>query len=64
MAPESTSAVYLVRAWWEDGEFRARITYQADLWSGAEISMVTAVPSEVRVLLDRWLEAIGEPGVR
>jgi hypothetical protein len=47
-----------VRAWWEDGQFRARITYDVDIHAepAAETRIVTADPAEVRQHLAIWLE--------
>jgi hypothetical protein len=52
------TAVFLARAWWEDGQFRARITYNVDIHAepAAETRLVTANPAEVRQQLAIWLE--------
>jgi hypothetical protein len=52
------TAVFLVRAWWEDGQFRARISYYVNLHSepAAETQILTADPAEVREHLGRWLD--------
>jgi hypothetical protein len=51
-------AVFLARAWWEDGQFRARITYTVDIHAkpAAETRIVTADPADVRRQLAIWLE--------
>jgi hypothetical protein len=52
------TAVFLARAWWEDGQFRARITYYVDTHAepAAETRIVTADPAEVRQHLAIWLD--------
>jgi hypothetical protein len=52
------AAVFLVRAWWEDGEFRALITYHAniDATPPDERQIVTA-PEELHQHLATWLAA-------
>jgi hypothetical protein len=57
------TAVFLARAWWEDGQFRARITYQVDIHAEptAETRIVTADPAEVRRQLAIWLEEFTTP---
>lgn len=51
------AGVFLVRAWWEDGSFRARITCCLDINSPSEprTGAVTAEPDEVGRLLAAWL---------
>jgi hypothetical protein len=51
------AAVFLVRAWWEDGEFRARITYHVniDATPPDERQIVTADPEELHQHLATWL---------
>jgi hypothetical protein len=51
------AAVFLVRAWWEDGQFRARISYYSNIHSepATETQIVTADPDEVRRHLALWL---------
>jgi hypothetical protein len=52
------TAVFIVRAWWEDGQFRARISYQVDIHAEpeAETQTITADPAEVRRQLEVWLD--------
>jgi hypothetical protein len=54
MTQRPKTAVFLARAWWEDGQFRARITYYVDIH--AETRIVTADPAEVRQHLAIWLD--------
>lgn len=49
-------AVFVARAWWEDGQFRARVTYCVDIDSHEEVRFVTADPDDLRRRLDRWLD--------
>ena len=55
--PRTRAAVFLVRAWWEDGAFRARVTYRLDT-HGTEISIVTAASDELHRQLEAWLNAV------
>jgi hypothetical protein len=52
------TAVFLARVWWDDGQFRARITYCVDIDAGpsAETKIVTADPAQVHRLLALWLD--------
>jgi hypothetical protein len=58
MAQRPNTAVFLVRAWWEDGQFRARISYYVDIRSDPteETRIVTVDPAEVRRHLEIWLD--------
>jgi hypothetical protein len=51
------SAAFVVRAWWEDGSFRARITYTTDIGSPQteETQVVTANIDDVQQHLATWL---------
>jgi hypothetical protein len=53
------TAVFLARVWWEDGQFRARVTYMVDVESDDvdQHRIVTADPAEVRRHLANWLDA-------
>jgi uncharacterized protein (DUF1684 family) len=52
----SRAAFFLVRAWHEDGRFRARVRYLTDITPDtAQIEVVTADPVEVRYHLAVWL---------
>ncbi len=51
------AGVYVVRAWIEDGGFRARVSWSDDVLETEE-EAVTADPDEVRRLLDRWLDRV------
>ncbi|GJF01571.1 hypothetical protein [Pseudonocardia sp. D17] len=53
------TAVFLVRVWWEDGDFRARITH--DVGDGVVTRLVTADPDEVVGELRAWLEEVCSP---
>ena len=56
----NTAAVFLARAWLEDGQFRARISYYVGIEADppVETRILTADPAEVRRQLAIWLEAI------
>jgi hypothetical protein len=58
VTPRPATAVFLVRAWWEDGQFRARITYEVDILAdpAVETRIVTADPAEVRRQMAVWLD--------
>ncbi|SHN88998.1 hypothetical protein SAMN05660350_04990 [Geodermatophilus obscurus] len=58
MTQRPRTAVFLARAWWEEGQFRARITYCLDIQAGpaAETRIVTADPAEARQHLATWLD--------
>lgn len=57
------TGVFLVRAWSEDGRFRARITSSLDITADAEpqVVLVTADPDEVQQRLGIWLGDFGRP---
>ncbi|MFC5994078.1 hypothetical protein ACFQE5_07620 [Pseudonocardia hispaniensis] len=57
------AAAFLVRTWWEDGRFRARITYVHDLHAESvpEVQVLTAEPDEVRRRFAAWLEDATRP---
>jgi hypothetical protein len=55
MAQRPNTAVFLVRAWWEDGQFRARISYYVDIHAD-ETRIVTDDPADVRRHLGTWLD--------
>jgi hypothetical protein len=51
------AAVFLVRAWWENGQFRARISFYHSVQAARaeQAQVVTADPDEVREYFARWL---------
>jgi hypothetical protein len=55
------TGVFLVRAWSEEGRFRARITSCLDINSDIEpqVILVTADPEEVQRRLGIWLGDFG-----
>ncbi|TNC25714.1 hypothetical protein [Amycolatopsis alkalitolerans] len=53
------AAAFLVRAWYEDGQLRARITYLVEPGSGPHAQVTTADPAEVHRHLAEWLHAAG-----
>jgi hypothetical protein len=60
----ANTAVFLARAWWEDGQFWARITYQVDIHAepAAETRIVTVYASGVkRSRLVRYEYSIAPP---
>lgn len=58
VTPRPSTAVFLVRVWWEEGGFRARITYHLDINSNTDVEtrILTADPAEVRQHLATWLD--------
>ncbi len=44
-----------MRAWWEDGAFRARVVYRVDSETGAEVSVLTSDAEELYQQLRTWL---------
>lgn len=59
MAQPPHAAVFLARAWWEDGQFRVRIIYRVNIHSEPteETRLVTIDPAEVHQHLAIWLDA-------
>lgn len=57
MTRHTGTAVFLVRACWEEGQFRARIRYYVDLDQGTagETQIATAELDEVGWQLSNWL---------
>lgn len=57
MAQQSHAATFVVRAWWEDDAFRARITYTIDIGcpQTEKTHVVTANIDEVRHHFSAWL---------
>lgn len=53
------AAVFIVRAWCEDGRFRARVIRSADLHEGTSTEFVTADPDELVGQLATWLREVG-----
>jgi hypothetical protein len=64
-APETISAVMLVRIWLEDGEVvRARITESFDLSDGRdEVVHVVGTAAEIEDRVRSWLEQLSAPPV-
>jgi hypothetical protein len=64
-APETISAVMLVRIWLEDGEMvRARITESFDLSDGRdEVVHVVGTAAEIEDRVRSWLEQLSAPPV-
>jgi hypothetical protein len=59
-----TTGVFLARAWREDGQFRARISYQLITGTGVdEEHVLTADVDEVRRHLELWLERASTVGL-
>jgi hypothetical protein len=58
MAQPPNAAVFVARAWCEDGQFRARISYHVNIHSEPteETRIVTVDPAEVRQHLAIWLD--------
>lgn len=57
------AAAFLVRAWWEDGNFRARISYSTDVTSTTlETKVVTAEPETIYQHLAKWLREAAPEG--
>lgn len=57
MPRQTSAAVFMVHAWWDEGRFRARITSTVDLNRGraGDTRTVTAEPEEVGRQLAGWL---------
>jgi hypothetical protein len=57
---QPTAAVFLVRAWRDEGQFRARITTSVDIAAEQPIQteVLTANPDDVSGHLARWLSEI------
>lgn len=57
---QPTAAVFLVRAWRDDGQFRARITSSVDIMADppAQSEILIANPDEVSGHLAMWLSEI------
>lgn len=55
MPPAAHTAVFVVRAWTEDGEFRARVSYSTDPQSGV-MRLVTPDPEDVVSCLTAMLQ--------
>jgi len=55
VAQRPRAALFLVRAWWEDGEFRARVTYSVEITSEVHQRTVTADAAEIHRILAVWL---------
>jgi hypothetical protein len=64
VAERLTTGAFLVRAWCEDGQFRARISYRVNTGpdSASPIEVLTADPGDVRRHLELWLEATTSTG--
>ena len=59
------AAVFLARAWYENGELRVRITYSTDISSETpDTKIVTANPAELSHHLAAWLEGAADLGNR
>ncbi len=57
---QSSVAIFFVRVWYEDGEFRARVSQSADLTSERPVDLWTAEPSDLEQLLATWLREIDQ----
>ncbi|MGH3693545.1 MAG: hypothetical protein ACRDRX_06040 [Pseudonocardiaceae bacterium] len=57
---QPTAAVFLVRAWRDDGQFRARITSSADITAEppTQTEILIANPDDVGRHLATWLSEI------
>lgn len=56
-------AAFLVRAWYEDRSFRARVSYFPGLDDGGQpaVQAITADPAELHDQLDAWLATLSQP---
>jgi hypothetical protein len=50
--------IFVVRAWYEDGQFRARIVRLVDVRKEPAIQIATADPGELAPHLDSWLDEL------
>jgi hypothetical protein len=55
VAAEERTAVLVIRAWFEGGELRARITHTRDIGSAATVTAGAASPEEVVRVVEQWL---------
>ena len=64
MTTQPRMGVFLVRAWWEEDRFRARVTSCLDINADAEpqVRSITAEPPEVQRWLATWLGAFEQAG--
>lgn len=60
VARQPSAAVFLVRAWRDDGQFRARITISTDITAepSTQIEVLIADPDDVGRHLATWLNEI------
>jgi hypothetical protein len=54
-------AIFLVRAWFEDGRFLARIVRSTDLQLETSTKVLTTDPNELATQLDIWLHDLKQP---
>jgi hypothetical protein len=65
MVRRPRAALFLARAWYENGEFRARVSYSTDISSETpHTEIVTANPAELWHHLAAWLEGTSDLGNR
>jgi hypothetical protein len=61
MVRRPRAAIFLARAWYENGEFRARVNYTTELSSEIpHTEIVTANPADLCHHLAAWLEKTGD----
>jgi hypothetical protein len=60
MTRKTQAAIFLGRVWFEDGQFRARISYSSDLLSEtpAETELTTADAAELEDCFTTWLQTV------
>lgn len=66
MVRRPEAAAFLVRAWYEDGQLRARISYlvEAGTGPGPRVQVTTADPAEVHRHLAAWLRQADSAATR
>jgi hypothetical protein len=52
------AAIFVVRAWYEGDQFRARVGYSDDVVSEPMMEFVTANPDEIINVLGNWLHQL------
>jgi hypothetical protein len=57
VAGQERTAVLVVRAWIEEGQLRARITYTRDIGSTNMVETAAAAPEEVVQAVESWLRS-------
>ena len=62
MSQRPPVGIFVVRAWHEDGQFRARVTRCDDVGATESTELLTANTEDVIGQLEEWLANLAEPG--